>query len=170
MTTYRLTVLLGNKLAAGSSSSSSLLQLTFLPSFWTLCGLIFSSLQLQPLLQIWLGSEADSRSSISTRRPGNSRMPTPGATIVPRLGLTSAAPPPPVIPYLHPDTLRGSKESWYHGLMEEYKRWKLSAQQRAPIMPEKKEEKKSAPRNFQRLRYVTAAGAHGALWNKMEKL
>lgn len=113
--THRVTVLLGSRLPSGGSVSSSLLQLTLLPTAWTPCALDRSSVQLQPLVeasspgQAWesLGSEADSRSSISTRRPGSRGMPTPGATIVLRLDLTSAAPPPPVIPYLHHGASRG---------------------------------------------------------------
>lgn len=112
-----MTVLLGSRLASGGSVSSFLLQLTLLPTAWTPCALERSSLQLQPLVeasspgQAWenVGSDAESRSSISTRRPGSSEMPTPGANIVLRLGLTSAAPPPPVIPYLHHEASRECK-------------------------------------------------------------
>ena len=113
--THRVTVLLGSRLASGGSVSSSLLQLTRLPTAWTLCALDRSSVQLQPLEeasspgQAWesFGPEAHSSSSISTRRPGSRGMPTPGADIVLRLDLTSAAPPPPVIPYLHHEACRG---------------------------------------------------------------
>lgn len=114
VSTHRITVLLGSKLPSGGSVNSSL-QMIFLPTAWTACALDRSSMQLQPLVeaskpgQSWesLGSEADSRSSISTRRPGSRGMPTPGANIVLRLDLTSAAPPPPVIPYLHHGACRG---------------------------------------------------------------
>lgn len=116
--THRVTVLLGSRLASGASDSSPLLQLTLLPAVWMPCALDLSSAQLQPLVvasspgQAWesLGSQADRRSSISTRRPGSGGMPTPGANIVLRLDLTSAAPPPPVIPYLHHEASRGGVE------------------------------------------------------------
>lgn len=114
--THRVTVLLGSRLLSGGSVSSALLQLTLLPTAWTPpCALGRSSVQLQPLVEASnpgqapesVGPAADSRSSISTRRPGSRGMPTPGANIVLRLDLTSAAPPPPVIPYLHHGASRG---------------------------------------------------------------
>lgn len=108
--THRVTVLLGSRLPSGGSVSSSLLQVTLLPRAWaTPCALGRSSAQLQPPVEASRPGQApevagpawDSRSSISTRSPGSRGMPTPGATIVLRLDVTSAAPPPPVIPYLH---------------------------------------------------------------------
>lgn len=109
--THRVTVLLGSKPGSGSSVSSPLLQLTLIPTAWTLCSLGRSSAQLQPLVeasspgQAWLS--LGNRSSISTRRPSSRGMPTPGANIVLRLDLTSAAPQPPIIPYLHHGAFSG---------------------------------------------------------------
>lgn len=109
--THRVTVLLGSRLASGISVNSSLLQLTLLPTACTPCALDRSSVQLQPLVEasrpgqasVIRGSAAhNSRSSIRTRRPGGRGMPN----IVFRLDLTSAAPPPPVIPYLHHEASR----------------------------------------------------------------
>lgn len=112
--THRVTVLLGSRLASGISVNSSLLQLTLLPTACTPCALDRSSVQLQPLVEasspgqaaVIRGSAAhNSRSSIRTRRPGGRGMPN----IVFRLDLTSAAPPPPVIPYLHHEASRGRR-------------------------------------------------------------
>lgn len=109
--THRVTVLLGSKPGSGSSVSSPLLQLTLIPTAWTLCSLGRSSAQLQPLVEASSPGQAweslGNRSSISTRRPGSRGMPTPGANIVLRLDLTSAAPQPPVIPYLHHGAFSG---------------------------------------------------------------
>lgn len=109
-TTHRLTVPSGSRLALGGSKRSSLLQRTLLPTAWTPCALDRSSVQLQALEeasnpgQRWesLGSVVhSSKSSINTRRPDSREMPKPSAYIVLWLNLTSAASPPPVIPYLY---------------------------------------------------------------------
>lgn len=174
VSTYRVTVLLGNKLKSGSSTSSSLLQLTLLPTDWGLCALGRSSVQLQPLVeasgpgQTWTSPapEADSRSSISTRRPGSRGMPAAGATIVLRLDLTSAAPPPPVIPYLHHEDLGWSL---WKGRMKKHAELQLNKWMKGeslslsselpshPVIPETSEALIS-----QMSRYVMAAWAHGS--------
>lgn len=116
-TTHRLTIPSGSRLASGGSNRSSLLQLTLLPTAWTPCALDRSSVQLQALEegsnpgQGWesLGSVVhSSNSSINTRRPDSIEMTKPGAYIVLWLNLTSAASPPPVIPYLYHGAASGA--------------------------------------------------------------
>lgn len=108
--THRLTVPSGSRLASGGSNRSSLLQLTLLPTAWTPCALDRSSLQLQALKEAskagqgWESFDSvahNSKSSVSARRSDSKQMPNPGAFIVLRLNFTSAASPPPVIPYLY---------------------------------------------------------------------
>lgn len=120
LSTHRLTVPSGSRLASGGSNRSSLLQLTLLPTAWTPCALDRSSVQLQALEEAsnpgqgseTLGSVAHiSKSSISTRRTHRREVPKLGAYIVLRPKLTSAASPPPVIPYLHNGAPSGALSS-----------------------------------------------------------